>query len=372
MKSRAAVLLDGPGKWDVIEVEVDEPKEFEVLVRFTHAGLCHSDDHYAQGDVPAMAYPFAGGHEGAGIVEKVGPGVRDLQVGDHVVAAFIPGCGRCTWCARGMQNLCDNGAYMMMGTQLDGTFRLHTEDGTDVGQCSLVSTFSEYSVLPEWGAIKIDDDIPLDIAALIGCGVPTGWGSSVNAAQVRPGDVVVVMGIGGIGINAVQGAKFAGASHILAVDPVEFHREKALELGATEAFVNIAQATDRAQQLTNGQGAASAIVTVGVANGEHVAEAFGAIRKAGTVVLTSMCNVTEYGIPVSLFELAMYQKRIQGSLFGMMQPTRAVPDILELWRQGNIKLEELITRRYALEEINQGYEDMHAGVNLRGVIDYSA
>lgn len=370
MKSRAAVLMDGPGKWEIIDVEVDDPKQFEVMVQFKHAGLCHSDDHYAKGDVPAMAYPFCGGHEGAGVVVKVGPGVRNLEVGDHVVAAFIPGCGRCTWCARGQQNLCDNGAYMMLGTQLDDTFRLHTEDGRDVGQCSLVSTFSEYSVLPEWGCIKIDKDIPLHVAALVGCGVPTGWGSAVNAANVRPGDIVIVMGVGGIGINAVQGAKFAGASRIIAVDPAPFHREKALELGATDAFENMQQATDLAQSLSNGQGADSAIVTVGVVTGEHVAEAFSSIRKAGTVVLTSMSEVAEYGIPVSLFELAMYQKRIQGSLFGMMQPTRATEDLLRLYKEGHLKLEELVTRRYTLDEINQGYEDMHAGINLRGVIDY--
>src|SRR5581483_10386382 len=367
MKSRAAVLWDAPSEWDVIEVEVDDPKEFEVLVRFKHAGLCHSDDHYSQGDVPALSFPFCGGHEGAGIVEKVGPGVRDLEVGDHVVAAFIPGCGRCTRCARGQQNLCDNGAYMLLGTQLDGTHRIHTADGTPVGQCSLVSTFSEYSILPEWGCVKIDKSIPLEVAALVGCGVPTGWGSSVNAAEVKPGDVVIIMGIGGIGINAVQGAKFAGASRIIAVDPAAFHREKALEFGATDVFENMQQAQDLAQALTNGQGADSAIVTVGVVNGEHVAEAFAAIRKAGTVVLTSMCNVGEYGLPISLFELAMYQKRIQGSLFGMMQPTRAVEDLLRLYQEGHLKLEELITRRYSLEEINQGYKDMHAGINLRGV-----
>jgi NDMA-dependent alcohol dehydrogenase len=370
MKSRAAVLFDAPGEWEIVEVTVDAPKEFEVLVKYEHAGLCHSDDHYAKGDVPALAFPFCGGHEGAGVVQQVGPGVRDLKPGDHVVSAFIPGCGRCTWCARGMQNLCDNGAYMLLGTQLDGTHRLHLDDGRDVGQCSLVSTFSEYSVIPEWGAVKIDPDIPLSVAALVGCGVPTGWGSAVNAAAVRPGDIVIVMGVGGIGINAVQGARWAGASRIIAVDTAAFHREMALKFGATDTFENMQQATDLAQALTNGQGADSAIVTVGVVHGDHLADAFGAIRKAGTVVLTSMGNVGEYGIPVSLFELAMYQKRIQGSLFGMMQPTRAIEDMLRFYREGHLMLEELITRRYPLEEINQGYRDMHAGINLRGVIDF--
>ncbi|MBN9792602.1 MULTISPECIES: NDMA-dependent alcohol dehydrogenase [unclassified Pseudonocardia] len=370
MKSRAAVLWEAPGEWDVVEIDVDEPKDHEILVRYVSSGLCHSDDHLTKGDVPSAHYPYCGGHEGAGVVEKVGPGVRGLEVGDHIVASFIPGCGRCRWCAEGKQNLCDNGAFMMTGTQLDGTFRLHHGD-TDVAQCSLVSTFSEYSVLPEWGAIKIDKSIPLESAALVGCGVPTGWGSAVNAGQVRPGHVVIVMGVGGIGINAVQGAKHAGALRVIAVDPVAFKQQSALKLGATDAVATMAEATELARELTNGQGADSAIVCVGVATGDHVAEAFASIRKDGIVVLTAVANFAATGIPVNLMELAMYQKRIQGALFGMSSPTRDVPYFLEMYRQGYLRLDELVTRRYKLEEINQGYADMHAGVNLRGVVDFA-
>jgi len=367
--SRAAVLFEAPGDWEIVEVLVDEPRDHEVLVRFVTAGLCHSDDHVAKGDVPMAHLPLCGGHEGAGIVEAVGPGVRNLQVGDHVVAAFIPSCGSCRWCATGMQNLCDNGAFMMMGTQLDGTFRLHHK-GQDVAQTSLVSTFSEYSVLPEWGAIKIDPSIPLETAALVGCGVPTGWGSAVNAAQVRPGDVVIVMGTGGIGMNAVQGAKHAGASRVIAVDTVAFKRESALKLGATDAVETMTQATDLAQSLTNGQGADSAIVTVGVAEGNHLAQAFASIRKAGTVVLTAVANIDANEIPINLFELAMFQKRIQGALFGMMSPVAAIPYFLNLYKSGDLLLDELITRRYSLEEINTAYADLHAGLNIRGVVDF--
>jgi Zn-dependent alcohol dehydrogenase len=184
-------------------VELDEPREHEVLVRMGAAGLCHSDDHFATGDIPVGHLPFCGGHEGAGVIEAVGPGVRGLAVGDHVVTSFIPSCGRCRWCASGQQNLCDNGALMLEGCQLDGSFRMHL-DGHDVGRAGLVSTFADYSVMPEWSCIKIPEDVPLDIAALLGCGVPTGWGSAVNAAAVSPGDVVIVMGVGGIGVNAVQ------------------------------------------------------------------------------------------------------------------------------------------------------------------------
>ncbi len=367
--SRAAVLFEAPGDWEIVEVQVDEPGPHEVLVRYVTAGLCHSDDHVAKGDIPMAHLPLCGGHEGAGVVEAVGPGVRNLQVGDHIVAAFIPSCGSCRWCATGMQNLCDNGAFMMMGTQLDGTFRLHHQ-GQDVAQTSLVSTFSEYSVLPEWGAIKIAPSIPLQTAALVGCGVPTGWGSAVNAAAVRPGDVVIVMGVGGIGVNAVQGARHAGASRIIAVDTVAFKRETALKLGATDSAATMTQATDLAQSLTYGQGADSAIVTVGIAEGQHLAEAFASIRKAGTVVLTAMANIDEANIPINLFELAMFQKRIQGALFGMMSPAAAIPYFLKLYQAGQLHLDELVTRRYSLEEINTGYADMHAGLNIRGVVDF--
>ena len=184
MKTRAAVLRKVPGRWEVHTVDLDEPREHEVLVRIVAAGLCHSDDHFATGDITVGHLPFCGGHEAAGIVEAIGPGVSGLSVGDQIVTSFIPGCGRCRWCASGLQNLCDNGALMLEGTQLDGTFRMHL-DGEDVAQAGLLSAFSEYSVMPEWSCIKISNDVPAEIAALLGCAVPTGWGSAVNGAEGR-------------------------------------------------------------------------------------------------------------------------------------------------------------------------------------------
>jgi S-(hydroxymethyl)glutathione dehydrogenase/alcohol dehydrogenase len=258
---------------------------------------------------------------------------------------------------------------MLTGTQLDGTFRMHL-GGEDVAQGGLVSTFSERSVMPEWSCIKIPDDVPLQVAALLGCGVPTGWGSAVNAAAVSPGDVVLVVGIGGIGINAVQGARHAGASRIIAVDPVEMKRQAALSLGATDAFADVAEAADLGRSLTNGQGADSAIVCVGVARGEHLTAAFSAIRKAGTVVFTAAASDRETDVSLGLLELTMYQKRIQGSLYGMMSPSKDVPRLLDLWRSGQLRLEEMISQTYPLDEINQGYADMHAGLNIRGLIRF--
>ncbi len=369
MKTKTAIVREVPGLWEVHELELDAPKEHEVLVRMVGSGLCHSCAHIAQGDVSVPHLPLAGGHEGAGVIEEVGPGVRGLSVGDHIVTSFIPTCGRCRFCASGQGNLCDNGAVIMEGKQLDGTYRMHLGD-EDVAQEILLSTFSEYTVLSEWSCIKIDKDVPLQVASLLGCGVPTGWGSATNGAKVAPGDVVVVYGVGGVGINAVQGASHSGAGRVIAVDPVAFKRETALKLGATDAVATHEEALDLAQSVTNGQGADSAIVTIGTVTGQHIASAASATRKGGTVVVTGASHETEANIPMSVLELVMYQRRIQGTLFGMMSPAKDVPILLGLWQQGHLKLEEIATTTYALDDINKGYEDMHAGVNMRGVIGF--
>ncbi|MFV2179816.1 NDMA-dependent alcohol dehydrogenase [Actinomadura sp. LOL_016] len=369
MRARAALLWEQPGKWQVEDVELGEPGFGEVLVKMVATGLCHSDDHIAVGDVPVGQYPFLGGHEGSAIVRQVGPGVRHLKEGDHIVTSFIPACGQCRWCAEGMQNLCDNGALILTGSQLDGTFRMKAR-GKDVPKASMLGTFANWQVLDETSCIKIRDDVPLNVACLVACGVPTGWGSAIRGAEVTAGDVVVVMGAGGIGMNAVQGARFAGARNVIVVDPVEFKRETALKLGATEVFGTIGEATDFAKSITNGQGADSAIVTVGVIRGEDVNDAFNAIRKAGTVVVTSQGSPATTGMPVNLFEISMYQKRIQGVLYGMDSPRKAVPQLLDLYKQGILRLDELVTRRYTLDQINGAYTDMHAGRNIRGVIEH--
>jgi S-(hydroxymethyl)glutathione dehydrogenase/alcohol dehydrogenase len=370
MKTTAAVLFAQPGKWEVTELDLDEPQANEVLVKIVAAGLCHSDDHMLTGDMPAMKLPMCGGHEGAGIVEAIGPGVTNVAPGDHVVLSFIPGCGRCRWCASGQQALCDSGAMLLAGCQLDGTFRMH-KDGTDIGQMCLVSTFSEYTVVPSISCVKIPDDIPMPEACLVGCGVPTGWGSAVKGAGIEPGDVTIVMGVGGVGINSVQGAKHAGASRIIAVDPVALKRETALQLGATDAVESIGQAAQLAQEITNGQGADSAIITVGVLKGEHIGQAFDAVRKGGTIAVVGLGPVTDMNIPVSPFILTLFQKRIQGVLYGSLSPSKDILRLLSMYQAGQLKLKELVTRTYTLDQINEGYADMHAGRNIRGVITFA-
>lgn len=369
MKTRAAILRSQPGSWEVVDLELDDPKEHEVLVKMAAAGMCHTDDHMRTGDLPAAHLPLCGGHEGAGTVVKVGSAVQSVSPGDHVILSFIPGCGRCRWCASGKQNLCDNGAKLMEGSQLDGTFRMHL-DGEDVGQMCLVSTFSEHTVVNEHSCVKIPDHIPFAEACLVGCGVPTGWGSAVVGARVQPGDVVVVMGVGGVGSNAVQGALHAGASAVVAVDPVPFKQDSAVKLGATHACATIEEAIAIVGPLTNGQGADSIVVTIGVVRSEHLAEAFSAIRKGGTMVVTGVGNATTIGIPVSIMEIVMYEKRIQGICYGSLSASKDIPRLLSMYDAGQLKLRELITRTYTLDEINQAVEDMHAGHNIRGVISF--
>jgi len=371
MKTRGSVVMKAPGTYETVDLELDEPRQGELLVKMVATGMCHSDDHFATGDVTPAIYPWLGGHEGAGIVAQVGPNTPGWQVGDHVITSFLPGCGRCRWCAAGMQNMCDLGATLLMGSRFDdlGSYRMTLSDGTPVGQMCGLGTFAEHTVISVLSAVKVEDkSLPLQSLCLLGCCVGTGWGSAVNSANVRPGDVTVVIGIGGVGINAVQGARHAGADHVIAVDPVEFKREKALELGATRAFADVWEAIDYAKSLTNGQGADNSIVTVGITTGEHIAQGFAAIRKAGTTVVTGIGNSKETGIPVSLAELTLYQKRIQGAHFGACSPSGDIPRQVQMYRDGSIKLDELITRTYSLDEIASAYEDMHAGKIIRGVV----
>ncbi|GAA1855874.1 NDMA-dependent alcohol dehydrogenase [Pseudonocardia ailaonensis] len=363
------MLREAPGRYEVVELDVDDPRPGELRVRMVATGLCHSDDHYATGDQVAPILPFAGGHEGAGVVDAVGPGTAGFAEGDHVVFSFLPSCGKCRFCAHGMQNLCDLGASLGTGARWDdpASFRLAL-DGAPVGQMCGLSTFCEYTTVSTASAVKIDKDVPLEIACLTGCGVGTGWGAAVNSAAVRPGQVVIVMGIGGIGINAVQGAAHAGAAAVIAVDPVELKRESALRFGATHAVEDIREAAGLARSMTGGQGADAAIVTVGVTLGSHVGAALRAIRKGGTTVVVGLGDVRSHEGDIPLMELVLYQKRLQGSLFGASAPSADIPAQLELWRRGALKLDELITTRYTLDQVARGFDDMHAGRNLRGVI----
>ncbi|HEX2824297.1 MAG TPA: NDMA-dependent alcohol dehydrogenase [Streptosporangiaceae bacterium] len=366
MKTRAGVVYEPGKRIEVEELDLDGPREGEVLIRYTHAGLCHSDIHIAHGDLAARL-PMVLGHEGAGIIEEVGPGVTRVAPGDHVVCSFIPSCGVCRYCATGRQSICDLGATILEGSLPGGRFAFTGPRGEYGGMCML-GTFSQYGVISQTSAVKVDDDLPLDKAVLVGCGVPTGWGSAVNTANVAPGDTVAIYGIGGIGINAVQGARYAGAKNVVAIDPLENKREKAMELGATHAFATAEEAQEAITEMTRGQGADSAILTVDLMTAEVVAAGFNAIGKGGIVVVTGLNQIELPTVQLSGSILTLFRKTVKGSLFGDCNPTTDIPKILGLYQAGDLKLDEIITRTYTLDEVNEGYDDLLAGQNVRGVI----
>ena len=380
MKTKAAVIHGLHQDWSVDDIEVHAPKAGEVLVNWKVAGLCHSDEHLVTGDmVPPQElldlmglesmFPMVGGHEGAGVVLEVGPGVTSVKKGDHVSASFVPSCGRCRYCSTGRQNLCDAGAGAMVpGMITDGTHRHFLANGTPVGMMAKVGTFAEVACVAEASVIKVDPDLPLECVALVSCGVATGWGSATNRADVQPGDTVVVVGIGGIGINAVQGAAMAGAKRVIAVDPVEFKREKAMEMGATHTFASMEEAMAPVMEMTWGQMADRVIMTPGVLHGEMMEMAQNLTGKGGTMVVTAISPITSGTAHINLFNLAMFNKEVKGTIFGSLNPRADIPKLLGMYRDGQLKLDELITKRYKLADINEGYRAMRDGENIRGIV----
>src|SRR6201995_4660519 len=364
MKTKAAVVYEPGKRIEIEELDLDGPKDRDVLIRYPHAGLCHSDIHIARGDLPARL-PMVLGHEGAGIIEEIGAGVSRVKPGDHVVCSFIPNCGICRYCANGQQSICDWGATILEGYLPGERFPITGPRGQYGAMC-MIGTFSQWGVIHQNSVVKVDDDLPLDKAVLVGCGVPTGWGAAVNTAKVAPGQTVVVVGIGGIGINAVQGARMAGAKNIIAVDPLENKREKAMELGATHSFASTDEAMETVTNLTRGQMADAAILTPGLMTSEIVAGGFNAIGKGGVVVLTGLNKLMEQNIELPGTILTLFRKTIKGSLFGDCNPTTDIPKILGLYQSGDIKLDEIITRTYTLDQVNEGYDDLLAGKKARG------
>jgi NDMA-dependent alcohol dehydrogenase len=381
MDTQAAILYGPHTDWSVEDITLDPPKQGEVLVKLAASGLCHSDEHLVTGDMvmpPEVAaelgiqqFPIIGGHEGAGEVLEVGEGVLTLQPGDHVALGFIPSCGRCPSCAMGRQNLCDLGAFLLAGRQVtDFTARHHSKSGDDLGIMCCLGTFSPYTVVGEASCIKIEPDIPLDKAALVGCGVTTGWGSATYAADVQPGETVVIVGCGGVGTNAVQGAVMAGARYVIAVDPVPFKLEQAQRFGATHTAASVEEATELVGELTWGAMAEKAIITTGVAEGPMIQPVMTLVSKGGRCVVTAVASIQQTDVALSLFELTLQQKQLVGSIFGSANPRRDIPRLLRLYMEGKLKLDELVTRTYELRQINDGYQDMRDGKNIRGMVLY--
>jgi S-(hydroxymethyl)glutathione dehydrogenase/alcohol dehydrogenase len=372
--TKAAVLWAYGTDWSIEDVELDEPRSRDVLVTMKAAGLCHSDDHAKTGDLP-LPVPLIGGHEGAGVVEAVGPDVTTLQPGDHVAVSFIPACGRCRWCSTGRQYICDNGAKLFdIGMMSDGRVAHHIvkgDDRTPVGRYAQAGTFSEQILVHEDSLVKVDADLPFHAVALVSCGVATGVGSATERAGTKPGDNVAVIGIGGIGINAVQGAKLAGAQRVIAIDPVELKREEAMRFGATHAYASIEEATEAVREMTHGEMCERVVLSPGVVHGDMVQPSLDLTGKGGTLVVTGLAPALEGDAKLNLMMLSMGNKEIKGTIFGSLNPRDEIPRLLSMYRNGTLMLDELVTRRYALDEVNQGYVDMLGGKNLRGIIEFA-
>jgi NDMA-dependent alcohol dehydrogenase len=383
MRSRAAILHDVGGPWSVEDFELDPPRAGEVLVEMAAAGLCHSDEHILNGDMsvsnevmeayglPSM-FPMIGGHEGSGVVIEVGEGVTEFAPGDHVVTSFVAVCGRCRWCNSGMEYICDMGAQVMIpGMPTDGTFRHHTADGRQLGHLSKVGAFSKHTVVSTDSIVKIDPQLPLIPMALLSCAVPTGYGSAENRAKVHTGDTVVVIGAGGIGTAAIQGARINGAAQIIAVDPVELKQKSAMRFGATHAAASAAEAMDLVRDLTHGVMADSVVVSPSLIAGDDVQAALSLTRKGGTCVLTGMTKQTTSSVAMNLQEFILWNKNLVGTVYGSCNPRVDVARFARLYETGLLQLDEMITRRYRLDDINDGYRDQLNGEIIRGVIDFS-
>ena len=371
MKTKGALIWEFNQPWSIEEIEIGDPVRHEVKIQMEAAGMCHSDHHLVTGGIPMAGFPVLGGHEGAGIVTEVGPGVEDIAPGDHVVLSFIPSCGQCPSCQAGLRNLCDLGAGLLGGTAVsDGTHRVHAK-GHPVFPMTLLGTFSPYMVVHRSSVVKIDPSIPFEVACLVGCGVTTGYGSAVRSADIRPGDDVAIVGIGGVGMGALQGAVNAGARYIFAVDPVEWKREQALKFGATHVYPDIFTAIAGIAQATYGLMAKKTIITVGELKGTDVDNYLNMTSKAGTCVLTAIGNMRDTNVTLNLSLLTLMQKNLQGTIFGGGNPHYDIPQLLSMYKAGKLNIDDMITRQYKLEQINDGYQDMLQGRNIRGVIRYT-
>jgi S-(hydroxymethyl)glutathione dehydrogenase/alcohol dehydrogenase len=366
MKAKAAVFFEIGKGLEICDVEVQDPQEGEILVRMVAGGVCHSDLHVMTGHLTGPM-PAILGHEGSGIVEAVGPRVTAFEPGDHVIPIWRLSCNTCEHCTDAHPALCAVGTEIRMTGRLqDGTTRFKLK-GEEIKHFAGVSTFSEYSVMPEGQALKIPKDFPLDIACLIGCGVITGVGAVFNCARVKPGSSVVVFGTGGIGLNIVQGAAIAGAEKIIAVDLLDSKLEIAKQFGATHT-VNASDegVVEKVRDLSDG-GVEYAFEAVG--SEKILRQTFDCLRKRGMAVGVGVSPLTAE-VSVPLMSLVFEEKILTGSLYGSARPAIDIPKIIALYKAGKLKLDELLTRRYPFAEINEAYAALERGEVARSIVTF--
>ncbi|MGI8592786.1 MAG: alcohol dehydrogenase catalytic domain-containing protein [Solirubrobacteraceae bacterium] len=367
MRIRAAVLENFGQPLEVQELELDEPREGEVLVRLEACGVCHTDMYTASGVDPSGYTPTVLGHEGAGVVERVGEGVSLLETGDHVVTLFSPQCGRCEHCLSPRTNLCTAiRARQNEGYLPDGTTRLH-RDGERIRHFMGTSTFAEYTVMPEIALAKVDPAAPLDRAALFACGLSTGIGAAMKTARVEPGSICVVFGCGMVGLGAVVGCRLQGAERIVAVDPSDERRAQATHHGATDTLPGGEDVVERVLEMTGGMGA------------DYTFEATGLVAVMGQAVeaarmgwgLATMCGVAGKGETLDVVpRLLITGRRVCGSSFGGLKGREDVPVLVRRYLEGDIDVDDFVSHRISLDEVNRGFELMEAQDGIRSVVAF--
>ena len=370
MKTKGALLWELNSPFRIDEIEVGDPVDDEVQIRVHAAGMCHSDYHLTTGATP-IGLPALGGHEGAGVVTKVGKNVTGIEEGDHVILAFIPACGECPPCLKGYRSLCDRGAVLLGGKAIaDGTSRVHAGT-TEVSPMNLLGTFAPYMTVHKDSVVKIDKDIPFETAAIMGCAVPTGFGSATNVAQVQPGETVVIVGVGGIGMSALQGAVISGAR--------QRHRDRPERVEARPGH----QVRRHPRLPVDGRGHRADdrpdLRPDGRQDDHRGRRDEGRVHrrgddltaKTGTCVVTGMGSMMDVDVKLNLFLFTMLQKTLKGNIFGGGSSHVETPKLVGLYKSGLLKIDEMVTTTYSLENINDGYADMLDGKNIRGVIKFS-
>jgi S-(hydroxymethyl)glutathione dehydrogenase/alcohol dehydrogenase len=358
---KAAVLYNFGEPLKVESLELRAPSADEVVVKLGASGVCHSDLSVQQAKLP-FPPPVVLGHEGAGTVEEVGKDVRHLKPGDHVVLSWVENCGRCHFCVAGHAHLCD----AMMASMMSGGELVFQKDGVQIARMAGVASFAERTVVRGNAAIKISDDIPFDRACLVGCGVMTGVGAAVNTAKVQPGDTVAVFGCGGVGLNVIQGAVLCGASRVIAVDLSPAKLELAKTFGATDVVNGKdGNAPDQIRNLTSGLGVDFAFEVIGVP--AVITEAYFSLKRGGKVIVVGVPPMGEMvQIPGQM--IALEEKSIVGSLYGSGNMKRDMPRLIELYQRKKLKLDELVSKRIKLEDVNAAFADMEKGAVARSVI----
>lgn len=364
MKISAAILYEAHQPFQIKTVDLELPRAGEVLVKMAAAGVCHSDYHLVTGDTK-HTMPVVAGHEGAGIVEAVGEGVTRLKVGDPVALNWAPNCGACFYCLRDRPNLCTTYiGPLWAGTMMDGTTRLSL-DGEPVYHFSTVACFADYTVVPQECCVGLTEELPLEIAGLIGCAVTTGVGAALNTVRVEPGSSVAIFGAGGVGLSIIMGARLAGAGQIIAIDTNEAKGELSQSFGATDVLINSPDIVQDIRKLTEGRGADYVFEAIGIPAVQE--QCLDAVRPAGTVVLVGVSPM-DSGTNLPGAIITRQEKTVTGSYYGTANTARDFPLYADLYLKGRLDLDRLISKTYQMEQINEAYADMLKGEIARGMI----